>query len=74
MVAMMDLQKAELSARIMAHECRVYAPKKGTDPGEAQYHATRSGATSAACGERWMTARAKLTAAGLEPLALEAST
>ena len=66
----MDLQSAELAARIAAHGCRVYAPKQGTDPSEATYNATRSGATSAACGERWMAARSELLSAGLEPLAL----
>jgi hypothetical protein len=65
------LRKAELAARIMAHGCNVYAPKQGTDPSEAMYNATRSGATSAACGERWMEARVKLHAAGLEPLELK---
>jgi len=51
---MMDDQ---LAAMIMAHGCPVYAPKQGTDEGEALFHATRSGATSAACGDRWMEAR-----------------
>ena len=47
----------EFAAMKMAHGCPVYAPKQGTDEGEALFHATRSGATSAACGDRWMEAR-----------------
>ena len=47
----------ELAAMNMAHGCPVYAPKQGTDEGAALFHATRSGATSAACGDRWMEAR-----------------
>ena len=46
-----------LAAMNMAHGCPVYAPKQGTDEGEALFNATRSGATSAACGDRWMEAR-----------------
>jgi hypothetical protein len=48
-----------------AQGCRVYAPKQGTDEGEALYHATKSGATSAACGDEWMRAYSDMTRRGL---------
>jgi hypothetical protein len=62
------LQQAELAARIMAHGCNVYSSNKDSEH-DQRIKATRSAATSAACGERWMAARAKLRAAGLDPLA-----
>ena len=66
-----ELRIAELSARRMAHGCPVYAPKQGTDEGEALYRATRSGVTSASCGKRWMDLRSELKARGVEPLPIE---
>lgn len=55
-----QLRLAEREARALAGGCPIYAPKQGVDEGEALYHATRSGATSAACGERWMALRSRL--------------
>lgn len=63
-----QIQQAELTARKLAHGCPVYAPPQSVDPSIATYNATRSGATSAACGQRWMQARAALTDRGLTPL------
>ena len=37
-----------------ARGCKTYAPKQKTDEGEALYHATRSGRTSAARADDWM--------------------
>ena len=64
-----DLQQAELEARKMAHGCSVYSSNKDAEH-DQRIKATRSSATSAECGERWMEARAKLIKAGLEPLPL----
>lgn len=63
------LQQEELSARIMAQGCSVYSSNKDA-PHDQRIKATRSAATSAACGERWMVARTKLKEAGLTPLSL----
>ena len=49
----------------MARGCKVYAPKQGTDPGEALYHATKSGATSAARSDDWMRLFGEMKARGL---------
>jgi hypothetical protein len=64
---MLDLQKVELEARIMAHGCNVYSSNKDAEH-DQRIKATRSSATSAACGARWMAARAKLDEAGIKPL------
>jgi hypothetical protein len=64
---MIDLQRAELDARIMAHGCNVYSSNKDAHH-DQRIKATRSAATSAACGKRWMAALDKLRAAGLAPL------
>mgnify|MGYP003636564223 CR=1 FL=1 len=65
------LKLEERSARIMAHGAPVYAPKQGTDEGEALQRATKSGATSAACGDRWMELRAQLKERGLTPILID---
>mgnify|MGYP003655711607 CR=1 FL=1 len=65
---MIDLQKIELEARIMAHGCNVYSSNKDSEH-DQRIKATRSSSTSAACGIRWMSARDKLESAGLKPLA-----
>jgi hypothetical protein len=62
-----DLQKTELAARIMAHGCNVYSSNKDSEH-DQRIKATRSAATSAACGQRWIAARNNLVAAGLDPL------
>ena len=49
----------------MARSCKAYAPKQGTDEGEALYHATRSGATSAARADDWMRLYGQMKARGL---------
>ena len=49
----------------MARGCKAYAPKHGTDEGEALYHATRSGATSAARSDDWMRLYAEMKSRGL---------
>ena len=51
----------EYAARKLAHGCNIYT-------GPECYHATRSGATSAAAGKRWMDLRSKLINLGLTPL------
>jgi hypothetical protein len=66
------LRKAELAARIMAHGCNVYSSNKDSEH-DQRIKATRSAATSAACGARWIVARDNLRAAGLEPLSLGVS-
>ena len=48
-----------------ARGCKVYAPKHGTDEGEALSHATRSGATSAGRADDWMRLYAEMKARGL---------
>lgn len=48
-----------------ARGCKVYAPKHGVDEGEALYHATRSGATSAARSDDWMRLYSEMKARGL---------
>lgn len=63
------LQQKELEARILAHGCPVYSSTKDA-PHDQCMKATNSSATSAACGNRWMDARAKLKAAKLEPFPL----
>jgi hypothetical protein len=67
---MICLQDAELAARIIAKGCNVYSSNKDSEH-DQRIKATRSSATSAACGVRWMAARAKLLEAGLEPLELK---
>lgn len=64
------MDKAELiashdAAYDMARGCKAYAPKQGVDAGEALYHATRSGATSAARADDWMRLYAQMKARGL---------
>jgi hypothetical protein len=63
------LRKAELAARIIAKGCNVYSSNKDGEH-DQRIKATRSAATSATCGARWIVARDKLRAAGLEPLTL----
>jgi len=52
----------------MAQGCPVYAPKHGTDEGEALRNATRSGRTSASCGNEWMRLFADMKQMGLVSL------
>lgn len=63
-----EVLMSELTARKMAHECPIYAPGSGAQ--NATYNATRSAATSAACGNRWMEYRNILNERGLTPLPL----
>lgn len=60
-----QLIDAHDAAYDMARGCKVYAPKQGVDAGEALYHATRSGATSAARSDDWMRLYADMKARGL---------
>lgn len=57
-----ELEDKANKARELAHGCPTYAPgdKKGLSAGEMTYQATRSGATSASAGERWMAAEKEL--------------
>jgi len=61
------LLQNELAARKMAHNCPVYSSTKET-LGEQCFKATKSSATSAACGERWMALRRQVNTLGLTPL------
>ena len=60
-----QLIEAHDAAYDAARGCKVYAPKHGTDDGEALYHATRSGATSAARSDDWGRLRDQMKARGL---------
>ncbi len=61
-----NLIAAHDAAYDMARGCRVYAPKQGTDESEALYHATKSGATSAARSDDWMRLYGDMKARGLK--------
>lgn len=60
-----DLIAAHDAAYDIARGCKAYAPKQGVDAGEALYHATRSGATSAARSDDWMRLYAQMKQRGL---------
>lgn len=60
------LLNAERDARLMAHNCPVYSSTKDSEH-DQRIKATRSSATSAACGNRWMEFRSELKRRGLTP-------
>ena len=63
--ALRALRDAHDAAYDLARGCPVYAPKHGTDDGVALYHATKSGATSAARADDWMRLYEEMKARGI---------
>lgn len=60
-----DLIDHHDAAYDMARGCRTYAPRQGTDEGEALYNATKSGGTSAARSDDWMRLYTEMQQRGL---------
>jgi hypothetical protein len=60
-----ELIAAHDAAYKRARGCPVYAPPQSVDAGIALRHATRSGTTSAACGDEWMRLHAQMMSRGL---------
>ncbi len=61
-----QLIEAHDAAYQAARDCKVYAPLRSVDEGVALYHATRSGATSAARSHDWMVLYRQMKRLGLK--------